>query len=54
MFAKRHKQAWPPTIAKHEGWDELYTQKSVPGVPPTVDEAVAWANDLVRTIDAAE
>ncbi len=53
LFAYRQQQGWPPTITKQEDWDELYEAQRVPGVLPTVDEAVAWANALVRSIDEA-
>lgn len=33
--------------------DELYEAQRVPGVLPTADEAVAWANALVRSIEEA-
>lgn len=51
LFAYRQQQRWPPVIVKQEGWDELYEAQRVPGVLPTTDEAVAWANALVRSIE---
>lgn len=41
LFEYRREQTWPPTIAKGEGWDELYASQ-VKGldVLPTADEAV--------------
>ena len=53
LFAYRKQQAWPPAIVKGEGWEELYDAQRVPGVLPTVDEAVEWANGFVAAIDAA-
>lgn len=53
LFAYRQQQEWPPTITKQEGWDELYEAQRVPGALPTADEAVAWANALVKSIDGA-
>lgn len=53
LFAYRQQQEWPPTITKQECWDELYEAQRVPDVLPTVNEAVAWANALVRSIDDA-
>lgn len=39
---------------KNEKWDVVYeAQKGGLPVLPTVDEAVAWANDLIARIDAA-
>ena len=44
-----------PTVAKGEGWDELYaSQAKGLDVLPTADEAVEWANALVAKIDAAK
>lgn len=42
LFAYRKEQAWPPTIAKGEGWDDLYAaQAEGLGVLETADETVA-------------
>jgi len=39
---------------KGEGWERTYDdQKADLPVLPTVDEAVAWANELVGKIDRA-
>ena len=55
LFEYRREQAWPPAIAKGEGWDEPYTSQAKGlDVLPTADEAVEWANALVVMIDAAE
>ena len=55
LFEYRREQAWPPTVAKGEGWDELYaSQAKGLDVLPTADEAVEWANALVAKIDAAK
>ena len=54
LFKYRRKQPWPATITKNENWDVVYAeQKGSLSVLPTVDEAIAWANDLIRRIDAA-
>ena len=53
LFSYRGLQDWPPTIVKGKRWDELYMAQTIAGVLPTADEAVAWANDLVKTIDAS-
>ena len=54
LFAYRAEQEWPPIISKGARWDSLYvSQAEGLGVLPTVDEAVAWANDLVEKIDSS-
>ena len=54
LFAYRKCQPWPATVLKNEGWATVYeAQKGDLPVLPTVDEAVAWANDLIARIDAA-
>ena len=55
LFAYRKQQTWPPTIAIQERWGSLYlTAKENLPVLPTVEEAIAWANDLIARIDAAK
>lgn len=55
LFRYRKCQPWPPKVLKTDGWDEVYTtqRRDLP-VLPTVDEAIAWANDLIRRISAAQ
>ena len=54
LFRYRQCQAWPPEIVKGETWDIIYNdQRQNLPVLPTVDEAVAWANDLITKIDNA-
>lgn len=54
LFRYRKCQAWPPKVVKVDGWDEIYTtQKLKLPVLPTVDDAIAWTNDLIAKIDAA-
>ena len=51
LFKYRSKQSWPATITKNENWDAVYAeQKGSLSVLPTVDEAIAWANDLIQQI----
>ena len=55
LFDYRRKQPWPPRIAKGEGWDGIYelalgTIADKADICSTVDEAVAWVNDLVSRI----
>lgn len=46
------RQAWPPRIVKGDNWESLYADaKGHIDVLPTCDEAIAWANDLVASID---
>ncbi len=54
LFSYRKAQAWPPTIAKQDGWDEMYADLA-DGLPVVqgIDEAVALANELVAGIDGA-
>ena len=54
LFRYRRKQPWPTFVVKNENWDAVYAdQKGSLDVLPTVDEAIAWANDLIKAIDAA-
>ena len=54
LFKYRKCQTWPPTIVKGDSWDSLYNaQKASLKVLPTCDEAVAWANELIDTINKA-
>lgn len=52
LFDYRRMQPWPPTIVKGAGWDELYQNaKGNLQVLQTVDEAIAWANELIAKIE---
>ena len=54
LFAYRRRQPWPPQIIKGEFWSSLYDeQRGKLSVLPTIDEAIAWANDLIAKIDQA-
>ena len=54
LFAYRKAHVWPPQIEKGDLWSEVYsTQRGTLPVLPTVDEAIAWANDLITRIDKA-
>ena len=54
LFSYRRAQAWPPSIAKQKGWDEMYAALAE-GLPvlQDVDEAIRWANEFVARIDEA-
>jgi len=52
IFAYRKCQNWPPVVVKGEGWNEVYAARKLDlPVLKTVDEAVAWTNDLIRKIE---
>jgi len=58
LFDYRRKQTWPPVVVKGPEWERLYAEAcaNIVGeapVRPSVDEAIAWANDLIARIDAA-
>ena len=54
LFDYRRRQPWPPTVAKGSAWDSLYEDAGIGlDVLPTCDEAVAWANDLIASINKA-
>lgn len=54
LFAVRQEQTWPPTIVAHEGWASIYDETADQlAVLATVDEAVAWANELIARAIAA-
>ena len=54
LFRYRKVHEWPPRVEKGEGWEAMYNdQKGELPVLPTVDEAVAWANELIAKIDKA-
>ena len=52
LFRYRKVHEWPPKVEKGEGWGATYNdQKGELPVLPTVDEAIAWANDLIAKLD---
>lgn len=58
LFDYRRKQVWPPRVNKGSLWDDRYkaARANILGevsLLPTVDEAIAWANDLIAKIDQA-
>lgn len=54
LFKYRKVHEWPPTVVKGDAWETAYDdQKRDLPVLPTVDEAVAWANELIGMIDRA-
>ncbi|MGH9091707.1 MAG: hypothetical protein ACRDZR_10070 [Acidimicrobiales bacterium] len=54
LFASRRAHSWPPTVVAFEGWADMYADAAEDlDVLPTVDTAVAWANQLVARIEEA-
>lgn len=55
LFAFRHMQSWPAVVVKGTDWNSIYDEEKhrLP-VLPTVDDAIVWANDLIRRIAAAQ
>ncbi len=54
LFRYRRKQPWPTSVVKNENWEAAYAdQKGNLNDLPTVDEAIAWANELIASIDKA-
>lgn len=55
LFKYRQVHAWPPVIIKGEGWETTYNgQRNELPVLSTVDEAIEWANDLIRKIEESK
>ncbi len=57
LFDYRRRQPWPTEIAAGPAWGELYAQArnnllDQSGVLQTAAEAVIWANELIKRIDA--
>lgn len=53
LFEYRRQQEWPPTIVASEDWDTLYAEAAEGlDVLPSVHQAVAWVDDLVRRVTA--
>ncbi|MCI1637380.1 MAG: nucleotidyl transferase AbiEii/AbiGii toxin family protein [Bifidobacterium crudilactis] len=54
LFSYRRQQPWPPTIRSGDHWNTLYIEAAEDiEVLPTVEEAVAWTNALIRRVAAA-
>ena len=55
LFAHRRRQPWPSAVVKGRDWDAGYEAAKLGlSVFATVDEAIAWANDLIARIDKAQ
>lgn len=54
LFAYRKMQPWPSEVVQGPGWGALYqAQRGDLPVLPTVEEAIAWVNDLIARIAAS-
>ena len=54
LFAYRGAQAWPPVVVAQRRWDEMYlSQAKELEALPSVEDAIDWANRLIRQIDRA-
>ena len=56
LFDYRRRHAWAPKIVAGDGWRKTYedayaTIADASSVLPSVDDAVAWANELIFRID---
>ena len=55
LFSYRQRQAWPPRVIEHAGWETIYIEAAEGlDVLPAVADAVAWTNDLIERIVAAD
>ncbi|MCL2806946.1 MAG: nucleotidyl transferase AbiEii/AbiGii toxin family protein [Coriobacteriia bacterium] len=53
LFNSRRLQEWPPKVVKVENWNALYSdQLGDLDVAQSVDEAVEWANTLIKQIES--
>lgn len=53
-FAYRKRHTWPPRMTSRDGWSKMYLDaRGNLSVLPTIDEAIAWVNELIAKIDAA-
>jgi hypothetical protein len=57
LFRSRRGHPWPPTVTARDGWEERYAHEAERvgrlDVAADLDAAIAWANDLIRRIDAS-
>ena len=54
LFSFRRMQPWPPRVEIGIDWDATYEAANVRhGVSRSLDEAIAWANDLIDRMDKA-
>ena len=54
LFSSRKQQQWAPIVIKNENWDVLYLSQIYDlDVFNNVDDAVMWANKLIKKIENA-
>lgn len=54
LFKYRKVHKWPPKVTRGDEWENIYNAQSRGlDVLPTVDEAIAWTNELIEKIDKA-
>ena len=54
LFAYRRRQQWPSFVERKTDWEDGYNAAKYDlQVRQSVDEAIEWANDLIRKIDGA-
>lgn len=47
-------QAWPPVITRNNNLEAIYSEAAEGlGVIQNIDDAIDWANDLIRRIEAS-
>ena len=52
LFVYRNTHSWPPVVEKGEFWDKVYSaQKLDLPILQTVEEAIEWANNLIKKVD---
>ena len=54
LFSYRQQQDWPPVISAGDAWNTLYSSQ-ITGLDvfQSIDEAIAWVNELIKAIDGA-
>lgn len=54
LFSYRRMQAWPPVITRNNNWESIYSEAAEGlDVIQNIDDAIDWANDLIRQIEAS-
>lgn len=55
LFAQRKMQPWPTLITVKDHWAEIYNAQKIDlEVLENVEDAVSWANELIKKIDATK
>lgn len=53
LFIARNAQTWPPVVVAHSSWATIYADAADGlDVRTDLDQAVAWANELIVELDA--